>query len=122
MLDIDHFKEVNDHFGHAVGDGVLKDLARLVESTKREADSFFRVGGEEFCLITFSANGSSLETMADKLRQAIAQHPFPKAGRLTISIGVARFKPEDTYDSLFKRADNALYQAKQTGRNKVVLA
>jgi len=121
MLDIDHFKEVNDHQGHSVGDEVLKELSRLIGNTKREADDFFRVGGEEFCLITFNVNGGSLATTAEKLRLAVADYPFAKAGHLTISIGAAHFKPGDDYDSLFKRADDALYQAKRTGRNKVVV-
>ncbi len=122
MLDIDHFKEVNDHQGHSVGDEVLKELSRLIGNTKRQADDFFRVGGEEFCLITFSTDDGRLETTAEKLRQAVADYPFAKAGHLTISIGAAHFKPGDNYDSLFKRADDALYQAKRTGRNKVIVA
>lgn len=122
MLDIDHFKEVNDHHGHATGDEVLKELAQLISSSKREADDFFRVGGEEFCLITFNNNAGNLQTTAEKLRLLVAEHAFPKAGQLTVSIGITRFLPTDGYDQLFKRADDALYVAKQTGRNKVVIA
>jgi len=121
MLDIDHFKDVNDHLGHAAGDEVLKELTQLIEQHKREADDFFRVGGEEFCLITFCINGGSLETTAEKLRQAVSEHAFPKIEHLTISIGVTRFKAGDGYDSLLKRADDAMYLAKQGGRNKVVI-
>jgi diguanylate cyclase (GGDEF)-like protein len=121
MMDIDHFKNVNDRLGHAVGDEVLKELSQLINATKRDADDFFRVGGEEFCLITFCFNGGNLETTAEKLRSTIENHDFPKAGHLTISIGVTRFKPDDNHESLFKRADDALYEAKQTGRNRVVI-
>jgi diguanylate cyclase (GGDEF)-like protein len=121
MLDIDHFKSVNDRLGHGVGDEVLRELAHLVDNTKRDADEFFRVGGEEFCLITYCTNGGNLETTAEKLRFSVANHEFPKAGHLTISIGVTRFKPDDSYDSLLKRTDDALYQAKQSGRNRVVI-
>jgi len=122
MLDIDHFKDVNDLYGHAVGDAVLKELAQLIENNRREADSFFRVGGEEFCLITFAENGANLETACEKIRKAVAENRFDKAGHLTISIGAAQYAPNDSYDTLFKRADAALYQAKQTGRNRVVIA
>ncbi|HEX8979420.1 MAG TPA: GGDEF domain-containing protein [Parasulfuritortus sp.] len=121
MLDIDRFKDVNDHLGHAAGDEVLRELARLISESKRAADDFFRIGGEEFCLITFSDGDGNLETTAEKLRQTVAEHTFPKAGRLTVSIGVTRFQPDDDYDRLFKRTDDALYLAKQTGRNKVVI-
>ncbi len=121
IIDIDHFKKVNDLLGHAVGDEVLKELTRLIGDVKRDADDFFRIGGEEFCLITFCVNGGSLETTAEKLRTTIENHDFPKVGRVTISIGAARFKPNDDEHTLFKRADDALYQAKQTGRNKVVI-
>ncbi|MDD5365261.1 MAG: GGDEF domain-containing protein [Gallionellaceae bacterium] len=121
MLDIDHFKEVNDRHGHAVGDAVLQELARLIESTRREADSFFRVGGEEFCLITFASNGANLETACEKIRKAVTEHDFDKAGHLAISIGATQYQDGDDYDSLFKRADAALYKAKRTGRDRVVI-
>lgn len=121
ILDLDHFKTVNDHFGHHVGDDVLREFVNLVASAKRQADDLFRVGGEEFCLITFSNNGGSLQTTADKICEAVANHTFPVAGHITVSIGVTRFVPEDSYDSLFKRADDALYLAKKRGRNQVVI-
>lgn len=122
MIDIDHFKDVNDRHGHAVGDSVLKELAQLIENNRREADSFFRVGGEEFCLITFADNGANLETACEKIRKMIAENSFEQAGHLTISIGASHYTPDDSYDTLFKRADGALYKAKQTGRNRVVVA
>jgi diguanylate cyclase (GGDEF)-like protein len=122
MLDIDHFKKINDRLGHAAGDTVLKEIAHLIDDSRREADTFFRVGGEEFCLITFASNGANLETAAEKIRKTIAQHDFDKAGHLTISIGATHYRPGDDYDSLFKRVDGALYKAKQSGRDQVVIA
>lgn len=120
-MDIDHFKGVNDRYGHSTGDEALKEFVRLVMESKRDADDFFRVGGEEFCMITFNRNGGSLEKAADKIREAVDDHAFPIVGHLTVSIGVTQFVPGDTYDSLFKRADDALYIAKEGGRNQVVV-
>lgn len=122
MLDIDYFKSINDQFGHAVGDEVLKELARLIDGQRREADSFFRIGGEEFCLTTFASNGDNLRTAAEKIRRTVAEHPFDKIAHLTISIGATAYRQGDDYYSLFKRADAALYEAKQAGRNRVVVA
>ncbi|MFA5081401.1 MAG: GGDEF domain-containing protein [Hydrogenophilaceae bacterium] len=121
MLDIDHFKEINDQHGHAVGDTVLQELAHLIESTRREADTFYRIGGEEFCLITFASNGANLETVCEKIRKAVSEQSFSKAGHLTISIGASLYQEGDDYDSLFKRVDAALYKAKRTGRDRVAI-
>lgn len=122
MLDIDHFKDINDHFGHAIGDDVLKELAYLVEEIRRDADSFFRVGGEEFCLITFASNGANLETACEKIRKAVSAHAFEVIEHLTVSVGATHYQAGDTRESIFKRADGALYKAKQTGRDRVVIA
>jgi diguanylate cyclase (GGDEF)-like protein len=119
MMDLDHFKAINDRYGHSVGDEILREFASLVLQTKREADDMFRVGGEEFCLITFSESDDKLKTVAEKVCLEIAEHVFPKVGHLTVSIGAARFAAEDSYDTLFKRADDALYLAKHRGRNQV---
>ncbi|TCJ11821.1 GGDEF domain-containing protein [Parasulfuritortus cantonensis] len=121
MLDIDHFKEINDRYGHAVGDEVLKELAYLVEDIRREADTFFRVGGEEFCLITFASNGANLETACEKIRKAISAHAFETIEHLTVSVGATQFKPGDSRETLCKRTDDALYKAKQSGRDRVVI-
>jgi diguanylate cyclase (GGDEF)-like protein len=122
MLDIDHFKRVNDRLGHSAGDSVLKELAQLIEANRREADSFFRIGGEEFCLITFASNGGNLETACEKIRSLVHGHDFAQTGHLTVSIGATHYQPGDDFDALYKRADGALYQAKQTGRDRVVIA
>lgn len=119
MLDIDHFKDINDQHGHSVGDQVLKSLARLIEVNRRQADAFFRIGGEEFCLIAFAPDGDNLKTACEKLLALVSSHYFFPVGRVTVSIGATHFVENDTYDSLFKRADIALYRAKQGGRNRV---
>lgn len=121
-LDIDHFKDINDLYGHAEGDTVLKELAQQITATMREADSFFRVGGEEFSLITFAPDSDSLALAAEKLRRAVATHVFRGVGRLTISLGASLYHAGDDYDSLCQRADEALYQAKDGGRNQVMVA
>jgi len=120
VIDVDHFKRINDMYGHGIGDEALKSLTKQIQASKRDSDDFFRIGGEEFALIAFCANGSSLQIIADKLREAVAENLFPKIGRLTISVGATRYHPGDTYDSLFKRADDALYDAKTGGRNQAV--
>jgi diguanylate cyclase (GGDEF)-like protein len=119
MLDIDHFKDINDQHGHSVGDQVLKALTRLIEANRRQADSFFRIGGEEFSLIALAPDGDHLRTVCEKLRALVSDHYFFPLGQVTVSIGATHFVDNDNYDSLFKRADLALYRAKQGGRNRV---
>lgn len=121
ILDIDRFKDINDRHGHAAGDRVLHELARLIEDTRREADSFFRIGGEEFSLITFANDNASLATACEKIRATVSQHCFTKVDHLTVSIGATHYQPGDDYDSLFRRADAALYAAKAAGRDQVVI-
>lgn len=121
MLDIDHFKAVNDRLGHAVGDAVLEELAQLIEGTRREADSFFRIGGEEFALITFASNGANLETACEKVRKLVSQNVFDSAGHLTISVGATHYQADDSFDTIYRRADAALYKAKESGRDQVVI-
>jgi diguanylate cyclase (GGDEF)-like protein len=121
MLDIDHFKAINDRYGHAAGDAVLIALARLVDEAIRESDRFFRIGGEEFAILTFAPEAAKLAVAAEKVRDRVAGHAFPAAGRLTVSLGGSLYRPGDGYDSLCKRADDALYAAKAAGRNRVVI-
>jgi len=121
ILDIDHFKKINDKFGHDTGDQVLIQLARLIKSHAREADSFFRIGGEEFALISYTHNREDLRDTAERLRQVVAAHDFGLGQKVTISLGASRYLPGDNYSSLYKRTDEALYQAKGAGRNRVVL-
>ena len=119
MMDIDHFKSVNDNFGHDVGDTVLMDTARLVNRGIRETDILFRWGGEEFFIIMPHTDITGAALLAEKLRKAIEGNNFPHVGKVTASFGVAeRKKSEHRYD-LFRRIDQALYRAKNSGRNKV---
>lgn len=120
MLDIDHFKKVNDRFGHSIGDSVLQHLCRLVRGAVRHSDLLIRWGGEEFLIMLPSTQLDEAVQMAERIRVETCQESFPQAGRLTVSLGVAQFHPEDSIDSLLKRADDSLYQAKLRGRNRVV--
>ncbi len=119
MLDIDHFKQVNDTYGHGVGDDVLAALAGLLREHTRDADALARLGGEEFVVACRHTNARDCMTAAEKLREAIAAHDFPGAGRVTASLGVASFRPDDTAATLLARADARLYRAKAGGRNRV---
>ncbi|MFZ5648125.1 MAG: GGDEF domain-containing protein [Bacillota bacterium] len=123
MMDIDHFKKVNDIYGHGAGDLFLKHFASTVKSTKRPLDFPGRYGGEEFMVICNTGLGNAVE-MAERVRQSVSGNPFNiSEGHMlpiTASFGVSEFIPGDTPQTLLKRADNVLYEAKKTGRNKVV--
>ncbi len=121
MFDIDHFKEINDAYGHAVGDAVLVELTSLVGSLIRKADVFSRWGGEEFLILLPETDLDGAEKMAEKLRASVETRKFPGVARVTCSFGVATFTEIDDEDTLFKRADDALYEAKKTGRNRVAV-
>lgn len=121
ILDIDHFKPINDQHGHQIGDQVLMELTRLIKSELREADIFARWGGEEFVLLVPHCHAMEAVQMAEKLRLCVAAHPFAAIGSLTISIGAAELQFNESIDSLFKRGDVALYAAKAAGRNTVRL-
>ena len=119
MLDIDHFKAVNDTYGHAVGDYVLKTLSQIARKNMRDIDYLIRWGGEEFLVIALDTDLRGAEVLAEKIRKAIENYNFEKVGRVTVSFGVTQFKQDDTEDPFMKRADDALYQAKEKGRNRV---
>lgn len=121
MLDIDHFKKINDTFGHSIGDDVLKELAYVIAGSCRSEDIVSRVGGEEFCAILPNCTvGKALE-IAERIRIAVENHIFTdKKLRITISIGVANYpKTVHSIHSIIEEADKALYNSKRTGRNKV---
>lgn len=120
MLDIDHFKHINDSFGHQVGDEVLRGFCERIKSAVRSADQLFRVGGEEFCLLANVAGDEDIGPLAEKLRKVVADQTFPVVGKITTSIGVANFREGDTQESIYTRADDAMYEAKRKGRNCVV--
>jgi diguanylate cyclase (GGDEF)-like protein len=120
MMDIDHFKRINDEFGHQAGDGVLRVVSELVGASIRGSDQLFRVGGEEFCLVAMVDAAEHAHTLAEKIRQVVESHTFPGTDRLTISIGIACFEEGDSQESIYARADAALYEAKHNGRNCIV--
>lgn len=119
LCDIDHFKRVNDTFGHAVGDRVLVQVATQLKSLIRDQDCAVRWGGEEFLLILPGAALAAARGTAERIRSAIEATPDIEVGRITISIGVDQLLPDDDVTSLLARTDRALYAAKGNGRNRV---
>ncbi|HET8644643.1 MAG TPA: GGDEF domain-containing protein, partial [Vicinamibacteria bacterium] len=125
MMDIDHFKAVNDRLGHLAGDVVLRDIARLLREGLREVDSVGRYGGEEFVVILPETRPPDALHTAERLREQVERHVF-EAGdhsiRVTVSVGVASFPSEgvDSAATLLSAADRALYRAKENGRNRVM--
>ena len=124
VFDLDHFKEVNDSYGHPAGDEVLAELAHAVSALIRAEDVFARVGGEEFGVICRAADGAQAQTVAERMRLSVASHKFTVEDKLipiTISAGTASIPHGQIADAqaLIAAADQALYQAKRTGRNRV---
>ncbi len=122
MLDIDHFKRVNDTYGHDVGDRVLQALSRLVMGDIRKTDIFGRWGGEEFIIILENTNKEQAFIIAEKLRKRVEATVIDEKYKITISIGVAQYEASDSRETLVKKVDEALYKAKENGRNQVVVA
>jgi diguanylate cyclase (GGDEF)-like protein len=123
MIDIDHFKQINDAHGHPVGDRVLADMGRLLRKLGRASDLIARYGGEEFVILMPMADAEHAVMAAERLRGMICEHIFPRRKKLTVSIGVASFPADGTVGTeLVKRADAALYEAKRAGRNRTVPA
>lgn len=124
VLDLDHFKQVNDQHGHAVGDYILKMFAQILKAQRRASDFVARFGGEEFVIIFPNTNVAGAMNFLERLRKSVEEalciQVSGKELCVTVSIGVAQLNTEDTTESLFKRADNALYEAKEAGRNRVV--
>ena len=124
VLDIDHFKKFNDTYGHKTGDKVLKSVAATISNSIRVSDHIFRYGGEEFVVILSRINKETTKNLSEKIRREVERDYFVDGDnelKVTMSIGAAIITPEDTEASLFERADKALYQAKQNGRNQIVL-
>ncbi|HLY95589.1 MAG: diguanylate cyclase [Sideroxydans sp.] len=119
MYDLDYFKRVNDSFGHNVGDSVLQAVTSLVKENVRATDVVARWGGEEFMVLMPQSDVQAAREAAEKLRLAIAGHHFDKVSELTASFGVTAFEAQDDLNSLLKRVDDALYRAKEHGRNCV---
>jgi len=122
LFDIDHFKSLNDEYGHSVGDDVLCKLGRLVSKRLRKVDKIYRIGGEEFAIVLSSTNSEKAKRVADDIRTLIEQAKIVDTRQLTISLGVAEYYQNESRDSWFKRCDEALYLAKDSGRNNLKLA
>jgi len=120
MFDLDYFKNVNDNYGHKRGDEVLQSIAKIVTNVKRETDIFGRWGGEEFLLICRDTNIKGARHLAEKIRAAIGAYEFPEIISVTASFGTAQFEKYDSIIKIFDKADKALYEAKEHGRNRVV--
>ena len=120
VLDIDHFKRVNDAHGHDAGDRVLRELCQRVGAALRRDDTFARWGGEEFVVLAPESDEAAAWVLAEKLRAATARRPFDGVGTVTVSIGVAQWQGNESLDELCGRADRALYAAKASGRNRCV--
>ncbi len=121
-IDIDHFKSINDRLGHAAGDQLLRHLAQLMRQVARHDDLLCRNGGEEFLLLLPDTSLASACAVAERLRQCVADSPGPDGVTITISLGVAYCADSNQLEQALERADQALYAAKQQGRNKVVTA
>ncbi|BAF69750.1 GGDEF domain-containing protein [Nitratiruptor sp. SB155-2] len=122
LFDIDHFKKINDTYGHDIGDVVLRELAKIIKQNIRKYDYAIRWGGEEFLILTPETDEKQAFAMAEKLRKAVESHTFPEVGKVTISLGVASVDPNESIDQAIKKADNALYGSKLGGRNKTTVA
>lgn len=125
LVDIDHFKRINDNYGHNAGDGILAATAKLMSEIIRRGDYIGRWGGEEFILICPDAEADPAQAIAEKIRHTVEYHIFAAEGtqvQITVSVGIAITRPNDLFHTVLKRADIALYQAKSAGRNHVCIA
>ena len=125
MLDIDHFKNVNDNFGHSAGDDVLKSVAASIKNQLRNVDMVFRFGGEEFLILLSNTSREAAAMVGERLRFAAQAQSYKADGNqieLTVSLGCSTLLPGESADSLLRRADSALYVAKREGRNRLAMA
>ena len=120
MCDIDHFKSVNDRYGHLVGDEILKEVVDEIKSSIRDSDILARWGGEEFIILLPNTSEKNAIIVANKIVRKIENRKFKVVGNITMSCGVSEVTPNDTLNVWFKRVDDALYKAKDRGRNRVV--
>lgn len=124
LLDVDHFKQMNDTAGHQAGDEILRRIAQTVLQSVRKPDIAARYGGEEFILLLPGSRAEQAAVLAERIRESVAADSIEtQAGRLktTVSVGIAAFGEEDTLEGLIWRADSALYRAKESGRNRTVI-
>jgi diguanylate cyclase (GGDEF)-like protein len=125
MVDLDHFKRINDQYGHVAGDHALAHAARTIESAVRQGDTVYRIGGEEFAVLCPGCEIMEAAGVAERIRDSLAHSPFmvaPYAETVTASLGVAVYAPGCGAESVVTRADKALYTAKENGRNRVAVA
>lgn len=125
MLDIDHFKQINDTYGHSAGDEVLKAVAASIKNQLRNVDMVFRFGGEEFLILLSNTNREAAAMIGERLRFAAQAQDYEAEGKmieLTVSIGCSTLLPGESAESLLRRADSALYVAKREGRNRLAMA
>ena len=123
FIDIDHFKAINDGYGHALGDRILAEMGRVLRRWARSSDLIGRYGGEEFVALLPMTDATAAERAADRLRTAVGEHSFARRKRLTVSLGIASYPADgQSPEDLLKRADAALYQAKKQGRNRTVVS
>ncbi|MEO0574567.1 MAG: GGDEF domain-containing protein [Pseudomonadota bacterium] len=120
LLDLDHFKRVNDQYGHAAGDLVLVGLVQVIEQRIRETDSVYRIGGEEFLIVAERMDDAAAQLLAEDLRVLVAAARLAETHPVTVSVGVAQLGPGENADDWLRRGDNALYEAKDRGRDCVV--
>lgn len=122
ILDVDHFKKINDTHGHIIGDEILVELADLIRASIRPTDNLYRYGGEEFIVIAEHTDLASAQKLAEKLRESIQNNIFVSDIHITVSFGVAQLQPGEGRKGWLSRADGALFEAKSEGRNRVYLA
>lgn len=122
LLDLDHFKKINDEYGHIVGDQILIRISEIIDGRIRATDALFRFGGEEFVIVPLELDLIQAARLAEQLRILVENHELVTEKPVTISLGVAQYKGGETSDSWLNRADEALYRAKNSGRNKVCTA
>lgn len=126
VLDVDHFKRINDEHGHEAGDLVLQQIGAILVNSSRGSDYVFRLGGEEFLMLLVNVDGDKALVLAERLRQQVEKEEFRLSGaqgaRVTVSIGVAVHDGHPDYQSLLRRGDHAVYEAKRQGRNRVATA
>ena len=119
VVDIDHFKNVNDRFGHLIGDEVLLLLSRIMRGCFRFSDQLYRFGGEEFVVLLLCSDEADAAAALERFRKVVGEYPFPQAGTITVSVGFTAIEVGDTPAAAFERADRAVYHAKHNGRNQV---
>lgn len=119
IVDIDYFKRINDSHGHQVGDSLLRELVKVIQTSMRSTDMLFRWGGEEFAVLAIATGHRAAVLLAERICAGVAAHRFAEVGKITVSLGVAEHVGDETSTQWFQRADEALYLAKEGGRNRV---